>query len=188
LSSNLELIQTTIKDLFIIQRKIFSDHRGTFLRIFSDNELKAIGLNKYISQVNYSFTKEKGTTRGLHYQMPPMAEVKIVTCIEGEIFDVAVDLRSNSPTFLKWFGAILSENSFNSLYIPEGFAHGFQTLKENCKIIYCHTSSYSQECEAGINILDPILSIKWPLEPINLSQRDISFSFLNPNFIGITLQ
>ena len=188
MSLNLELIQTNIQDLFLIQRKIFSDHRGTFFKIYSDHELKVIGLNKYISQVNYSFTKGKGTTRGLHYQIPPMAEVKIVTCIEGEIFDVAVDLRYNSPTFLKWFGAILSENSFNSLCIPEGFAHGFQSLTETCKIIYCHTSSYSQECEAGINILDPSISIKWPIEPVYLSQRDLSFSFLNLNFKGITLQ
>ena len=143
----MKIIGTKIKDLYIIQPEPFLDNRGSFYRVFCENELKEIGFNEHIVQINQSNTIKKGSIRGMHFQYPPKAEIKLVKCLKGKIFDVAIDLRHNSTTFLKWHGEILSEENLKIMYVPKGFAHGFQTLEYNCEILYLHSEFYSAEKE-----------------------------------------
>ena len=164
--------ETLIKDLWIIEPEPFYDNRGRFYRVYCEEELKRIGHNKTIVQVNSSFTKHKGTIRGMHFQFPPKTEIKIVKCVKGSIFDVAVDLRKDSPTFLKWHGEVLTAENMKLMYIPEGFAHGFQTFEDDCDFLYLNTEFYSPEYEGGIRYNDPKIRIEWPLKAINISQRD----------------
>lgn len=187
MSANIEFIQTPISGLFVLKRKVIADERGHFFRVFCQNELKEIGLTKTLAQINFSHAKEKFTTRGFHFQYPPNAETKIVTCTKGEIFDVAVDLREGSPTFLQWFGTVLSEDNHQSLFIPEGFAHASQSLSNESSLVYLHTAAYSAKNEGGVNVNDPMISVEWPHPPYNLSKRDASFPLLPPNFRGITI-
>jgi dTDP-4-dehydrorhamnose 3,5-epimerase len=174
--------ETLIRDLWVIEPEPFYDNRGKFYRVFCKEELKEIGHTKRIVQVNNSFTKKKGTIRGMHFQFPPKAEIKIVKCIQGSIFDVAIDLRKDSPTFLKWHGEILTAENMKLMYIPEGFAHGFQTLEDNCDFLYLNTEFYSPEHEGGILYNDPKIGIEWPLKPRNISQRDKSFPNIDESF------
>ena len=170
---------------YIIEPQPFKDKRGLFARIFCKDELKAVGHTKDIVQMNYSLTVEKGAVRGMHFQYPPKAEIKIVKCLRGAVFDVIIDLRRNSPTLLKWHGEILSDENMKMMYIPEGFAHGFQTLKENCELLYLHTEFYSPECEGGVRFDDPKVGIKWPLEVTDISERDKMHPLLSEDFSGI---
>lgn len=183
----MKFIETDIKDLFIIEPEPFEDDRGKFYRIFCLNELKEIGHTKKIVQANQSLSKQKGTIRGMHFQYPPKVEIKIVKCINGSVFDVTIDLRKKSPTFLQWYGVILSAENMNIMYIPEGFAHGFQTLENNSELLYFHTEFYSPEYEAGIRYNDPAIKIKWPLEITNISKRDREHELINENFKGILI-
>ena len=183
----MKFIETDIKDLFIIEPEPFEDDRGKFYRIFCLNELKEIGHTKKIVQANQSLSKQKGTIRGMHFQYPPKAEIKIVKCINGSVFDVTIDLRKKSPTFLQWYGVILSAENMKIMYIPEGFAHGFQTLENNSELLYFHTEFYSPEYEAGIRYNDPAINIKWPLEITNISKRDREHELINENFKGILI-
>lgn len=187
MSSNLIFKPTSIEGLFIIERKVIEDNRGFFYRLFSKSDFDSIGLKEPLLQINFSHTNKIHSTRGLHFQKPPHTETKIVTCIKGEVFDVAVDLRKNSPTFLKSFGVNLSETNNLSLFIPDGFAHGFQVLKNDSELLYLHTEEYIKESESGLHVLDPMLGIRWPSEPVNLSDRDKGFPFLNNNFKGIEI-
>ncbi len=183
----LDFSNTPLAGLQVVQRKPIEDVRGYFSRFFCVEEFKRAGLNKSISQINHTLTHKKGAVRGLHYQKPPHAETKVVSCIKGEIFDVAVDLRKNSPTFLRWHGEVLSAKNQRSMLIPEGFAHGFQTLTEECELIYLHTSPYVQEAEAALNATDPRLSIAWPLAITELSDRDRLRFMITPNFEGVSV-
>ena len=177
--------KTPLKGLFKVDRKLNQDDRGIFSRFFCVNEFKEIGLSKHIEQINYSMTKKKGTVRGMHFQYPPFSETKIVSCIEGEVFDVAIDLRVNSPTLFQWHSEILSSSSQSALFIPEGFAHGFQALTNNCKLLYLVTSPYAPNSEGGVSALDPKLSINWPFEIVNMSAKDSTQPFLDEQFKGI---
>jgi dTDP-4-dehydrorhamnose 3,5-epimerase len=187
MSSKIEILPTPISGLFVLKRKVISDNRGFFYRLFCQEELKEAGLEKPLSQINFSHANEKYTTRGCHFQHPPYTETKIVTCVKGEIFDVAVDLRKGSPTFLQWYGINLSEENNLSLYIPDGFAHASQSLRDNSSLVYLHTEAYSAGNEGGLNALDPMVSIKWPHEPKNLSVRDAHFPLLTSTFSGIDI-
>jgi len=178
---------TSIIDLIICERKPIVHDLGFFARFFCEKEFKEIGLNKPIVQMNQTLTRIKGSVRGMHFQKPPNAENKIVTCVKGKIFDVAIDIRENSPTFLQWHGEELSEENNKSMYIPEGFAHGFQALSENCEMFYLHTSSYNADSEGALHWSDPLLSIKWPLTVTDVSDRDTSHSFINQDFNGLVL-
>jgi dTDP-4-dehydrorhamnose 3,5-epimerase len=178
---------TDFKGLSILQRSFFSDNRGYFSRLFCRDELKVIGWDSPISQLNFSLTSQKGTLRGMHFQFPPYAEKKIVTCLQGEIFDVVVDLRKNSPTFLKWHSEILSGQNNKSLAIPEGFAHGFQALSDNCEVLYVHSAAYCSNAEGGLRPLDPMLNINWPIEVKNLSIRDSSHPLIQKKFEGLEI-
>ncbi len=181
----MKFLETKLKDLFVIEPEQYQDHRGKFLRIFCENEFSEINFQKKIVQINQSSTKLKGLIRGMHFQYPPKAEIKIVRCIKGSIFDVALDLRKNSYTFLKWRGETLSEENAKSYYIPEGFAHGFQTLEEDTVLLYLHTEFYNPKYEGGIRYNDPIVKIEWPLEIEEVSERDKNFKLLDKDFKGL---
>jgi dTDP-4-dehydrorhamnose 3,5-epimerase len=176
---------TPLSGLVVIERKPIVDDRGFFCRYYCSEEFHEAGLRKPIVQINHTLTRKKGSIRGLHFQYPPHLEAKIVGCLKGEIFDVAVDLRKGSPTFLRWHGEKLSESNRNSLLVPEGFAHGFQALAGECELIYLHTASYAPEAEGGLNVLDPRLSIDWPLGITELSDRDRMHPMLAVDFDGI---
>ncbi|MFH1707464.1 MAG: dTDP-4-dehydrorhamnose 3,5-epimerase [Planctomycetota bacterium] len=180
-----DFIPTPLSGLTVIQRRTSEDGRGFFSRFYCADEFRAAGLKAPIVQINHSFTRKKGAVRGLHFQNPPHTEAKIVSCLSGEIFDVAVDLRKGSPTFLCGHGETLSSCNHKSLLIPEGFAHGFQTLTEDCELIYLHTASYAPDAEGGLNIHDPRLAIKWPLDITELSDRDRSHPVVGDGFEGI---
>lgn len=174
----MELRPTPIKDLYLAQTDIFRDERGAFARLFCDEELAGALDGRLVKQINHSHTKEKATIRGMHFQKPPFSELKCVRCLKGSIFDVAIDLRENSPTYLKWHGEILSADNADMLVIPEGFAHGFQTLEDNCELLYLHTQSYRPGAEDALHYADPELDIEWPLPPSIVSEKDQRHSFL----------
>jgi dTDP-4-dehydrorhamnose 3,5-epimerase len=188
LSSGLEFFNTPISGLYVVERKLIQDNRGFFFRIFDDEDLIQIGLNKPIRHINFSHTNKKHTVKGLHFQYPPHAETKIVTCVKGEVYDVAVDLRKGSPTFLAYFGVRLSSENRKSLYIPEGFAHGFQAIQEDSELIYLHSEGFFPKSEGGFSPLDPRIGIQWPHPLQNLSERDKSFEKISTNFYGLEIK
>ncbi len=171
------LIETPLKDLFVIELKPIYDNRGFFERLYCADEFKSI-LKKPIKQINHSLTKMKGSIRGMHYQLPPMAETKIIKCVKGSIFDVAIDVRKDSPTYLKWHAEVISENNSKMFLVPEGFAHGFQTFENDTEIIYLTTEFYSIEHESGIRYDDPAVNIPWPLKLSVISEKDKNLPLL----------
>lgn len=185
MKSRFSLISTSFEGLFRIKRHLISDHRGSLSRLYCENDLREFGLEKSIVQINHTKTWKIGTVRGLHYQNYPFTESKLVSCTQGKVFDVVVDLRKDSKTFLQWHSEILSSENNMSMYIPEGFAHGFQALTKDCSLIYMHTNFFSPEYEDGINALDPILDINWPIKISNISERDKNHSFIDNEFKGI---
>jgi len=168
----MKFIKTPIPDLKIIVPEPFQDERGKFSRIYCFNELKEIGHNKSLAQINHSITKQKGAIRGMH---------------KGSVFDVAIDLRKGSPTFLKWHGVILSAENMKAFYVPEGFAHGFQTLEENCELLYFHTEFYSPKDEGAVKFDDPLIGIEWPLEVSDISDKDTKHKLLSEDFKGVSI-
>jgi dTDP-4-dehydrorhamnose 3,5-epimerase len=186
--SRFNFFSTALAGLFIVQRKLVEDDRGFLSRFYCAEEFRKLGgINKPITQINHTLTRKKGAVRGMHFQYPPHSEIKLVSCLKGKILDVAIDLRSTSPTFLQWHGEIISATNRKSLLIPEGFAHGFQALTQNCELIYLHTESYSPEAEGAINATDPKLRIDWPLPISELSVRDRNYDFIDENFQGIAI-
>ena len=182
----MQLNKIEIPGVRIIEFPIIQDQRGVFTRLFCQETLSKDLGTKNISQINYTFTKKRGVVRGLHYQIPPYSEIKIVRCLKGSIFDVVLDLRKDSKTFLQWYGINLSEKNKRSLLIPMGCAHGFQTLQKNCELIYLHTQSYSKKNERAVRFDDPLINIEWPLEISETSERDANHTFLTKKFKGIT--
>jgi dTDP-4-dehydrorhamnose 3,5-epimerase len=176
---------TPLEGSYLIDLSVFNDSRGWFARTFCKNEFQQIGHNREWVQLNHSTTFTKGTLRGMHFQVKPFREIKLVRCIAGSIYDVIIDLREGSPTFLKWFGTELSAKNKRMLYIPEGFAHGFQTLTDNCELIYHHTEFYNPDAESGIKYDDPGINIQWPLKVEEISERDSNHAYLDNNFKGI---
>jgi dTDP-4-dehydrorhamnose 3,5-epimerase len=168
-------------------RKPMSHDLGSFVRIFCSEEFLELGIQKPVVQVNHSYTRNKWSVRGLHYQRFPHAEIKLVTCLRGEAFDVAVDLRRDSPTFLNWHGEILSAKNDKSLYVPEGFAHGYQTLTDDCEMLYLHTAPYMLQFEGAVHAMDPALRIQWPSQTMELSDRDKKHPFIGQDFDGIPI-
>lgn len=164
--------QLKLEPAQLIEPNLFSDERGYFFRYFSKDEFIKIGHTKEWVQMNHSFTSQKGAIRGMHYQLSPNQEIKLVRCISGSVYDVIVDMRESSPNFLKWQGFVLSANNHKALYIPEGFAHGFQVLETDSELLYMHTARYSKEFEAGVRYNDPAIGINWPLEVSIVSDRD----------------
>jgi dTDP-4-dehydrorhamnose 3,5-epimerase len=177
----MKFITTLLKDAYIIEPASFEDERGKFTRVFCKNEFSKIGHTKEFVQFNHSLTKLKGTVRGMHFQRTPYEEIKLIRCIRGSVFDVIVDVRPQSPTFLKWFGEVLSADNMKMMYVPEGFAHGFQTLESDCELLYHHTQFYTPQYENGVNSLDKLIDIKWPLEISLITDKDRSLPFINKN-------
>jgi dTDP-4-dehydrorhamnose 3,5-epimerase len=180
-------LDSPIEGLKIFRRIPTEDSRGSFMRLFCAEELAAIGLKKPIKQINLSTTHNIGTVRGLHFQTEPYSETKIVMCLKGRVFDVAVDLRPLSPTFLKWHAIELSPQNQRAFYIPEGFAHGFQTLESKCELLYLHTEFYTPKSEGGINCKDSTLKISWPKSITDISERDSALPSIDQVFEGRSL-
>lgn len=169
----MNVIKSYLENVLVLEPKVFGDHRGWFMETYSEAKLLQAGLDLNFVQDNQSFSTVKGTLRGLHYQLNPKTQTKLVRCTKGAIFDVAVDIRKGSPTFGKWFGIELSAENKKQLLIPKGFAHGFLTLTENAEVQYKVDEYYAPECDRGIIWNDPSIGIEWPLdiEPI-LSAKD----------------
>lgn len=180
----------TITDLPLVglkrvQRQQLGDKRGFLARLFCAEELATAGWMQPIAQINHTHTAKQGTVRGMHFQRRPHAEMKLVSCIRGEVWDVAVDLRCGSPTFLHWHAEQLSAENGCALLIPEGFAHGFQALTDDVELIYCHSEAYAAEAEDGLNPNDPRLGIAWPLAIAELSARDAEHALITYDFEGV---
>jgi dTDP-4-dehydrorhamnose 3,5-epimerase len=183
----LRIEATPLAGLMRVRRTPIGDGRGFLARIFCADELREAGWSGPVAQVNHTHTAQRGSVRGLHFQHPPAAEKKLVHCLRGEVFDVAVDLRRGSPTFLRWHGERLSAANGVALLIPEGFAHGLQTLDDDVDMLYCHSVAYLAGAEGGVHHRDPRLAIDWPLPTAALSPRDETHAGLDDEFAGVAL-
>ena len=186
MSGRFERIETAFAGLLLLRRRRIGDARGHLSRLFDAEDMAELEWPGGVAQVNETMTAKAGTVRGFHFQKPPFAEAKLVTCIRGRIVDIAIDIRRGSPTFLKSYAAELSAENASSLLIPQGFAHGIQALSDDVTLIYAHSAPYRGEAEGGLNPLDPALAIDWPLPPANISPRDQSHPLLDNTFTGLT--
>lgn len=183
--SRFTITDLALPGLKLVARQRLGDARGFLSRLFCVDELAAAGWHKPIAQINHTRTALRGSVRGMHYQMPPHAEMKLVSCIRGEVWDVAVDLRANSPTFLQWHAQTLSADNGHAMLIPEGFAHGFQTITDDVEMLYLHSVAYNPTAEAALRFDEPRLRITWPLAVTEISARDRAHALLPPAFEGI---
>lgn len=180
-------LTSPIDGLAVIEREPIGDARGSFARLFCDEVYAALGWPGRVRQINHSRTRGAGSVRGMHFQRAPALEAKLVTCLAGTVFDVAVDLRRGSPTFLHWHGVELAGGDARSFLIPEGFAHGFQVLSDEAELLYFHSAPYDRDHEGGLAPSDPALAIAWPLPIANLSARDAAHPAIDDHFAGIVL-
>jgi dTDP-4-dehydrorhamnose 3,5-epimerase len=178
-------LKAPLRGAYVIEVEKHEDERGFFARSWCAREFAANGLDPHLVQCNVSFNKRKGTLRGLHYQIPPYAEVKLVRCTKGSLFDVIVDLRKDSPTFLKWFAIELTATNHRMLYIPKLFAHGFQTLEDDTEIFYQMSEFYEPPASKGLRWNDPTLGINWPDADRTMSQKDQAYPNLEVSFVGV---
>ena len=181
----IDVTPTPLAGLMLVSRRRRDDARGFFSRFFCTQEMAELGWRLPVAQVNHTLTCRSGAVRGLHFQHPPHAEDKYVSCLRGAVFDVAVDLRQGSPTFLRWHGETLSAANGRSLLIPQGFAHGFQALEPDSELIYLHSRPYAPEAEGGLHVSDPRLAIAWPQPVSELSERDARHPLLTDAFNGV---
>ncbi|MFC7702457.1 dTDP-4-dehydrorhamnose 3,5-epimerase family protein [Bradyrhizobium sp. GCM10028915] len=185
--SRFKILDAPMAGLKIVERFKHADERGFLARLFCSEELQAAGWSKPIAQVNQTLTVRRGAVRGLHFQRAPHAEMKFINCIRGKVWDVAVDLRRDSLTFLKWFGIELSPDNNRALLIPEGFAHGFQALAAETELIYFHSCAYHPDSEGALHVEEPCVGVQWPLPIAELSPRDRGHPKLSESFQGIAL-
>lgn len=178
---------TSIADLVVAESEALKDERGAFARLFCEQELLSFIGHRKIVQINHSCTEAVGAVRGLHFQHAPYAEMKVVRCLKGKVWDVAVDLRPQSPSYKRWYAQELSPQNAYMMMIPEGFAHGFQVLEASSELLYLHTAFYKPEAEGGVRHDDPQLGITWPLPVTDISARDSSHAFIDSSFRGIVL-
>jgi dTDP-4-dehydrorhamnose 3,5-epimerase len=176
--------ETPLPGAFLLDVQEHHDERGFFARTFCRREFQAVGLNPDIAQCNLSFSRRKGTLRGMHWQVSPHQEAKLVSCLRGAIYDVIIDLREESPTYLQYFGVELSSSNHTSLYIPEGFAHGFQTLHDETEVFYQMSQFYSPEHQRGIRWDDPAFGIAWPPAERIINERDRSYPLYSARTVG----
>jgi len=181
----LKIWQTQISGLVVVEAMPYVDSRGVFTRVFCNRELSVVIGSRQITQISISRTVKIGAVRGMHFQKAPNAEMKLVRCVKGRVFDVAVDLRTNSPTFLKWHAQEISKSNSLMMVIPEGFAHGFQALEPDSELLYLNTEYYKPELEGGLRYDDPSLDIMWPLPISDLSNRDSNHKLIDSNFKGL---
>lgn len=183
----MNILPTSIPAVSLVEGTPHRDQRGAFYRTFCDQFLAPVLQGRTIRQINLSCTEKVGAIRGMHFQYPPHAEMKLVRCIRGRVWDVAVDLRQGSSTFLSWYGVELSSENTRMIVIPEGCAHGFQVLEPSSELLYLHTSPYTPTSEGGVRYDDVAINIVWPLTARDLSPRDSSHPLLTQNFRGVTL-
>ena len=174
----MNIIETTLAGVLILEPKVFGDARGWFMESWSKKKMEDAGIFVDFVQDNHSFSAEKGTLRGLHYQLNPMAQAKLLRVSRGTIFDVAVDIRRGSPTYAKWIGIELSAENHRQLFIPRGFAHGFITLTDDVEVLYKADNLYAPEYDGNIRWDDPEIGIKWPIDPVVLSDKDAAAPLL----------
>lgn len=185
--NRLTITDLPLSGLKLIARQRIGDARGSLTRLFCAEELGEAGWRGSIAQINHTITAPRGTVRGLHFQAPPHAEMKLVSCLRGEVWDVAVDIRAGSKKFLQWHAERLSAENGHALLIPQGFAHGFQVLSDDAELLYCHSAPYNAAAEGALNANDPRLAIAWPLEISALSPRDAQHPMLTEDFAGVAL-
>jgi len=183
----LRFTETDIKGCYVIEPEPISDERGWFMRTFCEEEFSVIGKNIHFVQLNHSFNHKKGTVRGLHFQNAPFIDEKLIRCISGALLDVIVDLRKDSPTFLKHIKIEVSAANRSMVFLPKGLAHGFQTLEDNTELIYHHTAFYSKEADSGIRYNDPMVNVDFPLPISIISEKDKNYTLLNKNFSGLII-
>lgn len=183
----MKILSTEINGVNVVETTPYCDERGEFYRAFCDKELEAVIGARRIEQVNFSRTSLVGTVRGMHFQHPPHAELKLVRCLRGRVWDVAVDLRAGSATYLQWFAVELTPVNRLMMVIPEGCAHGFQVLESDSELLYLHTARYTPVAEGGIRHDDPTLNIKWPLSVTEVSTRDRSHQNIQSTFSGLLI-
>jgi len=182
----MKFIEAPLSGAYVIELEPIRDERGLFARTFCQQEFSQIGFHKQIVQINHSVTRKKGAIRGMHYQRPPVCETKLIRCVQGGVFDVMVDLRAGCPTFLHHHGVELSKENMRMVFIPEGFAHGFQALSDDAELVYHHSAVYSPEHEMGLRFDDPAMMINWPLPAGTISPKDQSYPLIVNDFKGIT--
>ena len=175
----MNVIKTELPGVVILEPQVFGDARGWFMESWSKKKMETIGISVDFVQDNHSFSAEKGTLRGLHYQLNPMAQAKMLRVSRGAIFDVAVDIRRGSPTYAKWVGVELSAENYRQLFIPRGFAHGFITLTDDVEVQYKADNFYSPDCDGNIRWNDPEIGVMWPISPRVLSDKDSSAPLLS---------
>jgi len=181
----MKFVPTPVQGAFLIELERKGDDRGFFARFFCEREFAAAGLKSNFVQINTSLTSQAGTLRGLHYQLPPSAEVKVVRCLRGALFDVVLDLRPDSPTYGKWFGAELNAENRTMMYVPEGCAHGFVTLADATEALYLVSQFYGPDEERGVRFNDPRFAVEWPVAPIEVSDKDRAWPDFDPTFHGV---
>ncbi|MFH0730463.1 MAG: dTDP-4-dehydrorhamnose 3,5-epimerase [Pseudomonadota bacterium] len=179
--------ETRLKGAYLIEIEPIEDERGFFARNWCQKEFAAHRLNASFVQCNFSYNKKIGTLRGMHYQRGPHAEIKLVSCTAGAIYDVIIDLRQESSTFRQWIGEELTAQNHKMVYIPEGFAHGFQTLTDHCTLLYLHTGFYQSDREGRIRYNDPVIGISWPIEVTCISEKDLYPPLLSERFKGLLI-
>ena len=177
--------ETPIQGVQVVTRSRFEDQRGYLEKHYDFVGFKEIMPDRCVQQMNHTYTRRAGTVRGFHLQLPPHQEVKVVACLRGRVFDVALDLRGNSPTFLEWFGCELTDRNQKALVIPPGCAHGVQTLEMDCEMLYLHSALYAPESEVGVSPLSSAISVDWPLQISNLSERDLNEQSNPATFKGV---
>lgn len=187
MTAKLSIHTTPLAGLCVIRRHAHTDSRGSFARLFCYDTLADAGWPGAVVQVNHSVSQQCGTVRGLHFQRPPHQEWKLVTCLQGKVWDVAVDVRPQSPTYLKWHAEILSAANGHAMLIPAGFAHGFQTLSDDVELVYCHSHAYNPAAESGLHPADPTAAVEWPLPVSQWSDRDRQLPTLAQGFKGVEL-
>mgnify|MGYP006431972179 FL=1 len=175
----MKFVETSLKGSYIIELEKLEDERGFFTRMWDEEIFQNKELNSRLVQISLSSNKKKGTLRGMHFQEKPFEETKIVRCVKGKIFDVIIDLRSNSKTYKKWISVELNSNDLKMIYIPEGFAHGFQTLEDNTEVMYQMSNWFSPEHAKGIRWNDQEFNIKWPINEPIISKKDQSHELQN---------
>lgn len=181
----MRVVPTPLPGLQLIDTEPTRDSRGRFERLFCEQEWALVRPELRFVQANLSTTSQRGTVRGMHFQRAPAAEAKLIRCVRGHVYDVAVDLRTGSPTFLRWHAIELRANQPREVFIPEGFAHGFQALDDDVQLLYFHTVAWTAACEAGLRHDDPRLAIAWPLPPVHVSERDLALPLIDANYTGL---
>ncbi|MEO1528408.1 MAG: dTDP-4-dehydrorhamnose 3,5-epimerase [Planctomycetota bacterium] len=179
--------ETPLSGVLRVELTPISDDRGWFARTYCTREMRDAGIHDTFVQTNHSQSRHRGTLRGLHYQIGPHAEAKLIRCTKGRIFDVAVDIRAGSPTFGEWFGVELTDSNYQMLYIPQGFAHGYQTLEDNAEATYSSSSYYEPGSERQIRYDETRIGVQWPVDPPILSPKDESSKPLEVSFQGISV-